>query len=173
MAELDIVDFVKTAERLLISQYQKPNFKALFRIMSQVFTDIQENTFKLRDKFWLLDATGEQLEYIGRLWDEGRNGQGDTDYRARIFNKIAQSSSGTIQEIKNFLYSAYGATYVNYRPEYPAGFRMSTDAEITVEELYEFSSAGVGSYAAANIIDALGGNLIDAVGNEITHTVDV
>lgn len=172
MAELEILSFVRIANKLLLSQYKKPNFESLFKIISDAFDDIQTNNFELRDKFWLMDATGEQLEFIGRLWGESREAESDDDYRFRIIGKIAQSSSGTIQEIKNFLYGVFSATHAVYSSEYPAGFRMRTDASLTHEELEVISVSGVGSYVAGKIVDALGNPIIDALGSYIIHTDD-
>ena len=169
MKELEVLSFVDILNKLLISQYDQPNFQSLLRIIGSIFNDIQITNFQLRDKFWLADATGEQLEFIGRLWDEDKNADTDDDYRNRIYKKIAQSSSGTIPDIKSYLF-ARGATYAVYSPEYPAKYRMRTDAAVDLEEFNLLAPAGVGGgYLAGNILDAVGNFLVDANGNNIIH----
>jgi len=172
VAELNILSFIKIADRLLLSQYKKPNFESLFKIISEIFDDIQTVNFKLRDKFWLLSASGEQLEFIGLLWDEPRNSESDEVYRTRILDKIGQTSSGTIQEIKNFLYGAFKGTYAIYSSEYPAGYKIRTDAALTHEELNNISSSGVSGLVSGAIVTAVGDNLVDANGNYIIHVND-
>lgn len=146
MAELKILVFVETAKRLLLSQYKKPNFNSLMNIISVIFDDIQTTNFELRDKFWLEDATGEQLEFIGRLWGEERAGRNNDDYRAAIYKAIERTSSGTISEIKNSLLGSFGGTFANYFPLYPAAYIMETDAVITQLELEAISPSGVGVF---------------------------
>ena len=169
MKELETLSFVDTLNRLIISQYKQPNFQSLLRILGSIFDDIQEINFQLRDKFWLLNATGEQLNFIGGLWGVSRNSETDEEYRARIYKRIAQSSSGTITDIKNYLF-ARGATYAVYSPEYPAKYRMRTDVAVDLEEFNELAPAGVGGgYLSGRILDALGNFIVDANGNNIIH----
>lgn len=172
MAELETIDYEATFKKLLLSQYKKPNFTSLFKILSQIFSDIQDSNFELRDKFWLCDATGQQLDFIGGLWDVSRSGDEDEAYRARIRTQIARSSSGTIQEIKNVLQTAYGATYVEYFPEYPGKYRIRTDADIPQSDLDELSAAGVTGFLSDYIIDEQGNNLITFSGFETSVILD-
>lgn len=143
MAELQYLVFEDITKKLLISQYQKPNFQSLMRIISKIFSDIQDNNFLLRDLFWLEDATGEQLNFLGRLWDVKRSGKDDSSYRAAIYVKIEQTASGIIEEIRNSLIQNYGATSAHYIPMYPAGYIFETDADITQAKIEAISPAGV------------------------------
>ena len=169
MADLEPIDFHVTLKKLLISQYQKPNFLSLINIIATIFSDIQDNNFLLVSKFWLADATGEQLDFLGKLWGEERLGETDVDYRSRIFTAIGRSSSGTIKEVQSFLVSAYGATYAKYSPEYPGKFRMNTDAFVSNAQMDEISPSGVTGFISGNILDAVGNNIVDANGNNIIH----
>lgn len=146
MAELQILVFEETAKKLILSQYKKPNFTSLMKIISIIFDDIQTTNFELRDKFWLEDATGEQLEFIGRLWGEERTGRNNEDYRVAIYKAIERTSSGTIPEIKNSLLGTFGGTFANYFPLYPAAYIMETDAVVTQEQLEAISPSGVGVF---------------------------
>lgn len=146
MAELQYLVFENTAKRLLISQYQQPNFQSLMKIISNGFQDRQNSNFELRDKFWLEDATGEQLDFIGKLWNTNRDGQVDGDYRVKIYEAIERTASGTIPEIKSTLLTSYGATYVNYIPIYPAAYLIETDAVISQLEIETISPSGVGIF---------------------------
>lgn len=169
MAELEKIDFEKVVDKLLLSQYKKPNMQSVFKIVSEIFDDIQDDNFELRDKFWLADATGEQLNYIGRLWDEERTGQSDDDYRDRIYAKIALTLSGTIPEIKNYIMSVYDGSYAVYSPEYPGKYRIRTDVEIPESTMEKISPSGVLGFVSGSIVDASGNSIVDAEGNHIIH----
>lgn len=167
MANLTTIDFQVVLKKLLISQYQKPNFLSLINIIATVFSDIQDNNFLLLSKFWLDDATGEQLNFLGKLWGEDRLGESDEDYRTRIYAAIQRSSSGTIKEIQSILITSYGATYTVYSPEYPGKYRIRTDADVTCDILSEISPSGVFGFAAGSLVDGFGNNIIDGAGNTI------
>jgi hypothetical protein len=144
LAELKVLVFEETAKKLILSYLDKPNFTSLMKIISTIFTDIQTTNFELRDKFWLEDATGEQLNFIGLLWGLERSGRNNDDYRAAIYVEIERTSSGTINEIKSSLLGSYNGTFVNYFAIYPAAYILETDAVITQAELEAISPAGVG-----------------------------
>lgn len=167
MADLTTIDFQVVLKKLLISQYQKPNFLSLINIIATVFSDIQDNNFLLLSKFWLDAATGEQLNFLGKLWGEDRLGESDEDYRTRINAAIQRSSSGTIKEIQSILITSYGATYAVYSPEYPGKYRIKTDADIGTTALNEISPSGVFGFVAGNLIDGFGNNIIDGNANNI------
>lgn len=170
MAELEKIDFEKTTEKLLLSQYNKPNMQSLFRIFTNMVSDEQDIIFELRTRFWLEDAAGEQLDFLGSVWDVARGALSDDAYRAEIYKKVAQTFSGTISEIKTILMVLYNGTYVNYSPEYPAGFRVRTDASIDNTTLESISPAGVRGFHSGRIRHLTpSGFLIDSYGAFIEH----
>jgi len=170
MKELEIIDFESVSKRLILSQYKnKPNMGALMRIISNIFSDMQDQNFDLRDKFWLEDATGEQLDFIGALWDVPRAGKNDSEYRMAIYQKIGLTLSGTIPEIKALLTRVYGGTFAIYSPEYPAGYRMRTNADVDNEILEEATAAGVQGFLAGKLLDAQGNNIVSVKGDKIIH----
>lgn len=170
MKELETIAFYESVKKLILSQYkEKPNMAALFKVVSSIFEDIQDINFLLRDLFWLSDAVGEQLEFIGLVWDVSRNGLDDVDYRQAIYDKIGLTLSGTILEIKKYVFTAFAATFAVYSPEYPAGYRLRTDATISSTRLNEISPSGVQAFLAGKILDGYGNHLVDARGNHIIH----
>lgn len=170
MAEIEKVNFEEAINRLLLSQYDKPNMKSLFSILATMATDEQNIIFELRDRFWIEDAAGEQLDFLGALWNVFRGALTDDAYRAEIYTKVAQTFSGTVSEIKTILIALYGGTYAYYSPEYPAGYRVRTDALVTTDILEDISPAGVKGYRSGWIRHlSPQGYLVDAVGHKIAH----
>jgi len=144
MAELEVIDYPTVAVSLLIERFKdSEDIQKLVTIAAEAAMDLQTTVFDIRERFVLPTATGPELTIIGVIWDEARGLQTDDELKARIYVKISLSISGTISEIKNILLSLYGATFADYVPAYPAGFTISTDADIIQSELEVISSAGV------------------------------
>lgn len=142
--ELNVINFNDIVKRLLLSQYKRENFLDVFVIIETLMKDIQTGNFQLRDMMWLEDATGEQLNLIGRLWNVQRYGKQDEDFRKAIYTKIQESASGTVNEMLSNLIGVYGGTYARYYPVHPACFFIESDATISQSELEALSPSGVG-----------------------------
>ena len=142
-----ITDYQAIAESLLIEQYKDSvNLIGVLNTKSEQANDLEQAIFEVRDSIYLDVATGAQLDIIGHVWNVPRVGLNDNEYRAAIEFKVALRISGTIPELIQILKSVYGATYVEYFPQYPAKFLIISDADINQTELESISPAGVGVF---------------------------
>ncbi len=115
--EADAVD-------LLVSQYKgKANMEALASIIGAAAQSVEDAALLLVTERTLSSAVGAQLEGIGALVGEAREGRTDEVYRVFIRGRIKVNlSSGTcpqLQEIFDLLYSALGGNTVLLEEWYP------------------------------------------------------
>lgn len=145
MKEIEIIlDYQEEALKLLLAQYKDSvKLQGLIDGKSKQIDDIELALFEIREGFYLDDAIGAQLDIIGKIWDVERKGLNDTEYRQSIYFKISLKVSGTLKEIISILKSFYGATYVEYHPQYPAKMLLLTDATASAEAIERFAPAGV------------------------------
>lgn len=86
--------------------------------------DVEDALWELYAERWLDVAVGAQLDVLGRIVGQSRNGYGDSDYRAHITARIiANRSSGTAEELLSLLRTVVpGPTTLALTDAYPAGF---------------------------------------------------
>jgi hypothetical protein len=109
---------------------------------------IEEALFEMRDGLWIRSAQGVQLDLLGRVYREQRQGREDEAYRQAIAVRAASVVNGTPDEIVTFLKLAFGFTSAIYTPEYPAAFWIEPPADLTVSQLERFSPSGVAAFPA-------------------------
>ncbi len=151
MALEHITDHVAQAQGRLAQQYRDST--SMKGVVQLIATEWQT----LEDVFWSELATtienevGEQLDVLGRVVNQPREGRDDASYRVWIRARVRINRSGgtapTLIDIFRTLAPA-GAT-VRFEPQYPAGFVMRIGAQpVTngpqlVEVLRAASAAGV------------------------------
>ena len=89
----------------LMEQFKgQPDLAALLTSYITQIQDIEGVLFELIDERLLASAVGEQLDIIGRIVGEDRNGNTDDDYRILITARILiNRSNGRIPEINDVL----------------------------------------------------------------------
>lgn len=155
---------------LILSQFQdSENLKGIISAMGEVFNDLETAVFEIRSEFEIDDAIGDQLDILGSIFLEDREGRDDTEYRQAIKAKASRQYSGEPESIIDILKASYGATYVYYRPYYDAKYYILTDADIVSEDLVPISPSGVQPFVETHyLVDALGRYIVDALGRYIT-----
>lgn len=152
---LTIVDNqVETAIRRLLYQFKdKPNFEAFVTAFVQQFQDIEDVIGQLLTDRQVDTATGENLNILGRIVGQPREGRTDADYRIWIKARIQiNKSSGLTEEIYNVLKLITGFMDVGdfqiEELDYPASFFMtinpaleSLDPQIIYDVIDEMRSA--------------------------------
>lgn len=121
--------------------------------------------FELRAGLFLDQAIGVQLDLLGRVYNESRQGRSDADYRTGIRVKAATVVNGTPDEICVFLKLAFGFTSVAYTPEYPGAFFIEPPSTLTVRDLERISPAGIGAYPADYLVTC-DGEYLTTIGDE-------
>lgn len=140
-------------------------FKGLLSAQLDRAQDLEDMLFELRAGLFLDQAIGAQLDLLGRVYNESRQGRSDADYRTGIRVKAATVVNGTPDEICTFLKLAFGFTSVAYTPEYPGAFFIEPPSTLTVRDLERISPAGIGAYPADYLVTC-DGEYLTTVGGE-------
>lgn len=149
MSEIQQITDYDVNLNLILEQYKKSvNLKGILSSSNDQADDLETALFEIRDLFYLSTATGIQLDIIGSIFGESRDGDLDPAYRARIEFRASLVGSGEPEYIINVLKNQYGATFVDYYSAYPAGFYVVTDAIITNTQLENLAPSGVQAYLA-------------------------
>ncbi len=166
-----ITDYDAVTLNLILDQYKEsPRLQGVVRAANTQAEDLEEALFEIRDRFRIDTAEGAQLDTIGRILREERGGRTDEEYRQGLKARGAQTFSAEPEAIIGILKALFGATYVEYTPEWnhtPAQYNVRTDADVTEEQLQAISPAGVLGLLYGYLQDGEGNTLTDALGNPI------
>lgn len=135
----------------LLHQYKgKPKIEGVLDAFSFQFDDLEDAWFELLDERSLDTSIGQQLDNLGNIVGEPRDGRNDTDYRRAIQVRIRiNNSSGTPEDLIDIAETATIGTDVRYFEHYPASYFISTDGtEIPNNIVQDFIDA---SPATVNI----------------------
>lgn len=170
-----IVDYKVNLDLLMQQWKDSANLVGIISASMDQANKMEDAIFEIRDLMDLENGEGVTLDYIGKVWNEYRDGRSDTQYREAISFKKTNYYSGEPEAIISIAKSLYNATYVFYSPEYPGKYRINTDATILNEELASISPAGVFGFVAGNLVTATKDNIVDAVDNIIiqVNTTDI
>lgn len=166
-----ITDYTALLQPRILSQYQQA--KRLLGIMEAgtlQADQIEEALFQVRNGFFLATAVGVQLDTLGKIYREPRNGRTDSDYRDAIRLRAAMAISGTPDEIILFLknFVAGAPTDLEYQPEYPGKcVILTSDASFGTGVLDSISMAGVKGLMGDPLLDGNLDPLRDGHGNII------
>jgi len=153
---------------LVLSQYQQASrLLGLVRAGCAQADDVESAMHQIREGFWLADAIGVQLDTLGKIYREARNGRSDTDYREAIRIRASLLVNGTPDQILSFLRFSMGGTDLAYYPEYPAGYVILTDDEtfgLGTGVLDILSPAGVQGLFGSPMLDGNGDLMLAANG---------
>lgn len=145
----DPIVMLTFAKSLLPAQYRnKTNWDKLCAVITKPFQDLEDAFQQLLLMRYVSVATGDTLDILGALVDEGRNGRDDAAYRIRIRAKIMLiKSSGTQPQIIALLNAVFQRGYV-YTPAYPAAFELEAGGATTAQEGAELGNLVQESKAA-------------------------
>lgn len=125
MVMTQIADHEDRAEARLPEQFKgKPNYVALVRAFASETQDLEDAGFPMFDLLDIDIMIGAQLDGIGDILTEPRQGQNDVDYRVSLKAKAARiTASGTPdQVIERFLTLTGVLRGVDYVEAFPAGY---------------------------------------------------
>lgn len=117
-----------------------PVFEALLRIALQRVQHIEDVLWSLYIGVWIDNAEGLQLDNLGDVVGEGREGRDDDTYRLWIRARIAiNRANGKIDDTLKVARLILEPTAVlSYTPEYPAAYRVDVlDTAISAADIYE------------------------------------
>lgn len=147
--EIQKITDYNTNLALLVDYYQnKPNFESILKVDNGIADQLETVFFDIRDKFFIDAAIGDQLDIIGSIHTEDRNGRGDDEYRIAIQNRIAvNQNSGEPESIIFALVNFYGATSVRIGVDSAAITALWADVLLSItsiQQIIQLLPAGVG-----------------------------
>jgi hypothetical protein len=127
---------------------ESENFNKILKIIASECDDLVGVFNQIKTAFYLESAIGVQLDIIGQIVQEERNGLNDQDYREAIKFKIfLNTSKGKVEEIIFILKTITDATKIIYSDHPPAGYTIYSDGSTIQGNLNDFidnlSAAGV------------------------------
>jgi hypothetical protein len=180
-----ITDYDSVTLDLLITQYRdSDNLKGVIRALNEQAEDIEQALFEIRDEFWLfpvagspiVQAVGKQLDVLGAVFGEPRNGRSDALYREAIRIASSLQYSGEPEAIISILKTVFGASYAHYTPGWPtipATYYIVTDVTISRWSIDVISPAGVLGILAAYLMSGDGRYIVDGRGRRIIASTGV
>jgi len=102
MTELtQITDRIARTQRGLLRQFRgQPNLEAIMASHGVQYQELENVFFQLYTIRWLSSATGQQLDNLGIIVGEPRQGRDDENYRAALYARVAiNKGNATIEDI--------------------------------------------------------------------------
>lgn len=129
MAITKVDDHVEQAQGLLIEQYQeRPRLAAWLASYSTRCQEAEDMLWDVLTKRLIDNAEGAQLDMIGKIVDEPRQGRDDATYKVYVLAKIRINwSQGTPDDVIAVLQILDAAAF-RYVELYPASFEIQYDA---------------------------------------------
>ncbi len=111
-----ITNHVELALARSATQYKdQPKHEAFIRAFSKQVQDLEDATFGMIDARTIELSTGLQLDNLGTIVDQAREGAYDDRYRVLLFVKIGQNTSqGGPEKVINIFQLLTAATLVHY-----------------------------------------------------------
>lgn len=133
--------------RLLQQFKDKPRIQALLDAINVEVQRYEDEVMDLSDVLDIDAMGGVNLDHIGDIVGQPREGRSDADYRTAIREKIARNvSSGTPDQVIQAFRGITGATSIDYDEDYPAGYVIYGDGSqpaSLVDSMKAASPAGV------------------------------
>lgn len=148
MASPESRDVVQEGLNFLIDFWKnKPKVQGLLKSQLREIQEIEDVAFQLLNDRNVNDAVGVQLDVIGNLVGEKREGRNDEPYRQAILLRISLNrSDGTPPVILDILNLISGSPIPNIFEHYPASFHAYVDrgaSHSLAATLKQISVAGV------------------------------
>lgn len=177
-------------KKLIPQQYKDTkNFNKILEIFSRPFDELDKVFADIKMLLNIDLAAGVQLDLIGDIIVEKRNGRNDDDYRIGIKFKIFKNTSrGLVSDVVKILKFLTNADLVVYSDNPPAAYTIYTNGQNLNDDIQKLmdkvSAAGVSVIVfasdgetplimnniitnEANLVDNLNDNIVDDTSNQI------
>jgi hypothetical protein len=150
MAVIEATDIAGNGEARLLPEFIKSTrLKGLLKSLLVTSQPTEDTLLDVMNKTGIDTAEGDQLDVIGKLLTLPRGGKVDTEYRARLYSKIAlNSAKATPESIINLTRVVTGSQDVNLSEVAPAEVHVNVvgGREAQDDFLDLVSPIGVDSY---------------------------
>lgn len=169
-----IDNHVAIAKGLLIEQFKpRPNINKVVEVMIGRVQEIESIASPLLTRRSINTAENAQLDIIGEIVGQPREGRGDAEYRTAIKTRIQlNTSSGEPETLISALRFLTSPTDAVYLEAYPAAVRMWTNGATLPDELgarmQAFAPVGVSVLVTATLLEPF--TLSDVAGTPIPGT---
>ena len=131
----EVTTHVAEAQDNVVEQFRgKTTLAALIESWVQQIQDLETAAFEVLEDTLLSTAVGVQLDGIGEVLNEERQGKSDADYRVALAAIInVRNSEATCEDLIELVDGATGggATLLVREPVFPAYFEIEVDTPIT------------------------------------------
>lgn len=112
----------------LIGQYQgKPIIAAIIRAIVNQYQQIEDALWQVYLQSWLINAVGPEIDIIGDIVGQKRNGSLDAEYKVFVQARIRVNySTGKLEQILDIASLILGST-IGAREYYPGSIIISAD----------------------------------------------
>lgn len=148
-------DHVGDIRNLLIDQYrERPIIEAVLTSYIKQVQDLEDMFFQLLGDRWLDTAQGAQLDGLGQIIGEAREGRDDVDYLQALYARIRINiGSGLLEDIITVIKGIVGDAYtVHVQESFPAAFLAAIQEPVPVDINYPRLGVFVRSVAAAGVL---------------------
>lgn len=125
-------------DKIDFSSFNKPKFFPMWlcegdtlklaELSDSRFDEIDRNIRAIADQFDIDGASGAELDRIGKILGEERNGNTDRIYRIYLkLRTMLNTADGTVEDIIRFVKFFFSSETVHLVPNYPAGLRILHD----------------------------------------------
>lgn len=117
-------DHASDIRKLLIDQFKdKPIIEAILASYIKQVQDLEDALFQVLNDRWLSTAEGAQLDMLGEILGEAREGRDDTDYLQALNARIKiNTGSGRVEDIIAVIKGVIGPYDVHVQEYFPAAF---------------------------------------------------
>lgn len=158
MPATKITDHAERAlERVLLQYKDSPRLRALIELHAGTIQELENAAFDFYTKVALPTANGEQLDRIGAIVGQLREGRSDAEYRTWIEARIAlNTGSGTVTELLRLFEGIVPpGALITVEPSFPAGFSLSIGGSVLTEATLAAQLAKLLQLAKAGGVRAL------------------
>ena len=125
-------------EKIDFSSFNKPKYfpswlcggdtLKLAELSDKELSEIDENIRAIADQYDIDNASGAELDRIGKILGEDRGGNSDRIYRIYLkLRTMLNTADGTVEDIIKFVKFFFSSEVVHLVPNYPAGLRILHD----------------------------------------------
>jgi len=120
----ETLNHVEEMQNNLVQQFKKkPVFEAILAAFGNQIQDLETAHFEMLRYRWIVSSVGVQLDGLGSIVGESREGRGDEEYRAAILVRVLINlCEGTPEEIITIMSDLVGD--VELREYYPAALTV-------------------------------------------------